>query len=72
MREALKAHAPSVGAFVGMLAIAAILAISIDVGSASAASGTGFPTDPISLPGPGQDADRDSYADACPSRQHRE
>lgn len=63
MREAFRAHAPGLAAFMVMILIAATMAASIDAGGSAQTAGTGLPTEPIRLPGPGQDADGDSYAD---------
>lgn len=65
MRDRLRQHFPTVAAFLLALAVAA--SVSLLAGTPSGLAYSGGPVTPrvpLALPGPGQDADLDSYADA--------
>lgn len=65
MREVLRAHAPAFTGLVMMVAVAVILAGTIQAGVVRPTTPLPVvPADPIPLPGPGSDADRDTFADA--------
>jgi hypothetical protein len=65
MRDRLRQHFPTVAAFVVALAVAASVSLLAGTPSGLAyAGGPVTPRLPLDLPGPGQDADGDSYADA--------
>lgn len=64
MREVVRPHAPTVVAFVTMLAVAAVFGVALAPAATHAASGA-LAEEPILLPGPGEDADGDTYADGA-------
>lgn len=63
MREWLRFHSPTVGAFLALCVVAGALSLAMPVPSAALESGSPLPAEAIPLPGPGEDADGDSYAD---------
>lgn len=63
MREWLRAHGATVGAFLSLMAVAALLSLVVPVPQAQAEAGAPRPVQAILLPLPAQDADLDTYAD---------
>lgn len=64
MREWLRFHSPTVGAFLALSVVAGALSLAMPVPTAAREGGSPLPATAIPLPGPGEDADHDSYADA--------
>lgn len=64
MREWLRFHSPTVGAFLALVVVAGALSLAMPVPSAALEGGSPLPATSIPLPGPGEDRDGDSYADA--------
>lgn len=63
MREWLRFHSPTVGAFLALVVVAGALSLAMPVPSVALEGGSPLPATSIPLPGPGEDADGDSYAD---------
>ncbi|MEK6976570.1 MAG: hypothetical protein AABY18_09540 [Candidatus Thermoplasmatota archaeon] len=64
MREWLHFHSPTVGAFLALTVVAGALSMAMPVTSVAGEHGSVLAATAIPLPGPGEDADRDSYSDA--------
>ncbi len=64
MRDALRAHAPSVAAFAVMIVVALVMAATIQAGVLPSSSPLpALPASALPMPSAEQDQDRDSYAD---------
>lgn len=63
MREWLRFHGPTVGAFLALTVVAGALSLAMPVPTAAMEGGSPLPATAIPLPGPGEDADHDSFAD---------
>lgn len=63
MRDWLRDNSATVGPLVALVAVAAVLSLTIPVPGSIAESGSPTPAQPIPLPAPAEDLDGDTYAD---------